>query len=323
MNSKNLLFVLLLPFTLLVSCKQKDEAATPLYAEHDVMVQLVQTNTTNFTTAAKSIFTDLLSDSLERAEFCQIFTHQARFMNDKSGYVFVETESGYNIAHPFHVELEGTNTLEQTDANGNFIVQKMIETIKNIGYGFLVYDYLNPTSNRAEHKTTFVGRIENSGWYSGSGFYHPNNNKLFNQTDKNKLIVKEAATFMAEGIGAVLSALTTDSLEGVEMMRSLLKHVRFFENQSGYFFVIDFKGYNVVQPPDPSIQGTYEWDIQDVKGNYLVRDLVFAARQGGGYVSYYWKDYQTNEDKLKTAFAIQIPGKDYLIGSGVYLPDGY
>jgi signal transduction histidine kinase len=74
----------------------------------------------------------------------------------------------------------------------------------------------------------------------------------------------------------------------------------------------------VVQPPDPFIQGTYEWDIQDSRGNYLVRGLVETGQSGGGFYSYYWMDYEAGQEKLKTAYVKQIPGKDYLIGSGMY-----
>jgi signal transduction histidine kinase len=229
----------------------------------------------------------------------------------------VESNSGFNISHPQNPQLEGTSTINQVDANGKMIVQEMIDLIEHTGFGFLEYSYANPGSGAVELKTTFVKSIPEAGWYLGSGFYH-HDGGLLTAGQVNEMIVKQAVESMAGGLGNIFETHVTDSLQGVELMRDFLRHIRFFDDHSGYFYVIDFNGYNVVQPPDPSIQGTYEWDIQDSRGNYLVRGLVETAQNGGGYYSYYWPDYEAGSEKLKKAYVKQIPGKDYLIGSGVY-----
>lgn len=304
---------------LAVSCKkEEDEQIQALYSQNDTKKMVIQTVTTNLGTGFNDLFATFYPDSLTRANFCHDFTHQAIFMDDGSGYVFIESFNGYNIAHPAHPEREGTYTMDQTDAYGKKIVEEMIDIARYIGFGFLEYDYENPVSGRIEKKTTFVKSIPVADWYAGSGYYHGVDQPFLTEMEMNKEIVKQAVHSMAEGLGAVFENYVSDSLQGVEIMRTLLKHIRFFDDLSGYFYVIDFSGYNVVQPPDPSLQGTYEWDIQDSQGNYLVRGLVETARNGGGFYSYYWIDYQTNQEKLKTAYVEQIPGKDYLIGSGIY-----
>ncbi len=60
--------------------------------------------------------------------------------------------------------------------------------------------------------------------------------------------------------------------------------MRFFEDRSGYFFVLDYRGYNVVQPPEPSREGNYQWNMQDTKGNYLMQGLIAMAKAGGGFI---------------------------------------
>jgi signal transduction histidine kinase len=303
-----------------ISCNKGDEDLVASYPFHEVQKLIIQTNTTNLSTGLNNVFIDFFQDSIDRAQFCRTFSHGAIFMDDGSGYVFIESVFGYNISHPFHPELEGTLSLGQTDAWGKPIVQQMIAMIRQTGYGFLEYDYENPVSGDVETKTTFVSSIPESMWYAGSGFYRSSTKEFFTEAKKNETVVKEAVSFMALGLGAILTVQNADSLEKVELMRSFLKNIRFFDDQSGYFFVIDFSGYNVVQPPDPSIQGTNEWDIQDSRGNYLVRGLIETAKNGGGFYSYYWMNYQTNTEKLKKAYVEKIPGIDYLIGSGVYMP---
>ncbi len=301
-----------------ISCSKDETPDEAFYSQNDARRQIVQVVATSMATGFNSLFADVYTDSLARAGFCRDFTHSALYMDDESGDVFVESLSGYSIANPFHPEYEGLPSLENTDADGKKIVVEMIDIVTNTGYGFLEYNFANPASGLVEKKTAFVTLIAAADWYAGSGYYHTGDFPLLTDFDLNKMVVKEAVTAFAKGLGAIYETHVTDSMQGVELMRTMLKHIRFFDNRSGYFYVIDFRGYNVVQPPDPSIQGTYEWDIQDLRGNYLVRGLVETAQNGGGYYSYYWMDYTAQQEKLKTAYVEQIPGMDYLIGSGIY-----
>lgn len=299
----------------------KEEKPEASYPNQEVSKQILMTNTSNFSTGFGSLADSLLPDSIGRAAFCQTFLQNASFFDDGSGYLFIESLSGCNIAHPVKPEIQGTSTLNQTDANGNYIIRKMIDIAKYTGFGFLRYDYLNPSSNAVESKTIFVTDIPKTNWYAGSGFYSTGNDIFLTQKQLNEKVVVEAVNFMGKGIGAILPGFGTDSLSGVQWMRKFLRNIRFFEDQSGYFFVLDYRGYNVVQPPEPSREGNYQWDMQDSRGNYLMRGLIETARKGGGFYSYYWKNYQTNAEKLKNAYVIPIPGYDYLIGSGIYYPD--
>jgi signal transduction histidine kinase len=319
----SILFIIitgLLTSAFITGCdKEDDENAS--YSNHEVLKQIVQINTTGFSTGINSLFDSVIVDSTRRASFCQTLLKDARFMDDGSGYLFIESLSGYNIAHPYHPEIQGTYSMDQTDAHGNYVVRKMIDIIRFTGFGFLKYDYMNPSSGAVESKTTFVTAIPYSNWYAGSGFYFTGNEPYFNDKSKSEKEVMEAVNFMGKGVAAILPEFSNDSLEGVQLMRKLLRNIRFFDDQSGYFFVLDFHGYNVVQPPEPEREGNYQWDMQDSRGNYLMRGLIAKAQEGGGFYSYYWIDYQTNTEKLKNAYVIPIPGYDYLIGSGVYYPD--
>jgi signal transduction histidine kinase len=215
--------------------------------------------------------------------------------------------------------LEGNSTIDQVDVEGRYNVRDMITLAKYQGFGFLEYRYTNPVTLVQGDKTAFIKLIPELDWYAGSSFYHIDDPDLITPREVNEFTVKNAITTMARGLGAVLAKHAEDSLHGVELMRSFLRNIRFFDDLNGYFFVIDFRGYNVVQPPAPEIQGTYEYDLQDSRGTYLVRELIDAAKNGGGYVEYFWMNYHLNREVLKIAYTERIPGKDYLIGSGIYL----
>lgn len=322
MNKNNLYLagVALVLFTFMMSCNDDDQPGA-VYPVHEVNKEILLTNTANFSTGFSTLSDSFLPDSLSQANFCQSFLKNARFFEDQSGYVFIESLSGYNIAHPVKPEFQGTSSIDQTDSDGNFIVREMIDIVNYAGFGFLKYNYLNPSTQNVENKITFVTAMPRSNWYAGSGFYSNSGDVFFNQKEKNEELVKEAVHFMGTGIGDQLATLAGDSLSKVQWMRKFLRNIRFFEDQSGYFFVLDYRGYNVVQPPEPSREGNYQWDMQDSRGNYLMRGLIETAKNGGGFYSYYWIDYQTNTEKMKNAYVIAIPGLEYLIGSGVYYPE--
>lgn len=302
----------------LSSCGPDTEADIALYSQNDVNKESIQVVTTNFATGMNSVFSNSCTDSLSRAELAQTLTHGNFYLEDASAYLFIETESGYSISHPKNWALEGNSSINQTDAYGKEIIPSMIAISSHIGFGFLEYYYDN--NGTVEEKLTFIKSIPVAGWYAGSGFYYGDEQPLISLDAKNEKIVEQAVKTMAIALANELaSAYDADSLGGVAFMREFLQYIRFYDDQSGYFYVIDFSGYNVVQPPNPAIQGTYEWDIQDSRGNYLVRDLIQTAQTGGGYCEYYWENYQTGTEQLKKAYVRQIPGTDYLIGSGIYI----
>ncbi len=321
--TSSIFFKAVIVFSLLagISGCQKEDNPEVSIPYHEVLKQITYTNTVNFSTGLNALLDTVLVDSTDRAHFCQTFLQHARFFDDGSGYLFIESMSGYNIVHPQHPDLQGTYSLDQTDAYGNHIVRTMNDIVRHTGYGYLRYDYLNPSSGAVESKTTFVTAIPNTNWFAGSGFYHAGNEPYFSNDEKNEKEVVEAVNFMGKGIAAMLPTFGNDSLGAVAWMCKFLRNIRFFEDRSGYFFVLDYRGYNVVQPPEPAREGNYQWDMQDSRGNYLMRGLIDKAREGGGFYSYYWMDYQTNTEKLKNAYVIPVPGYDYLIGSGVYYPD--
>ncbi|MBU2553425.1 MAG: cache domain-containing protein [Bacteroidetes bacterium] len=320
-NRFGFLFVSAL-FLGMVSCSKTDTDKSPLYTENDANKLAVQTVTTNVGTGLNSVFGSTITDSAGATTLARTFTHGVRFFEGERGSVFIETLNGYNISYPANPSLEGTSTISQTDAYGKPIVVEMIDMVRHTGFGFLEYAWEDPITLSIETKLTFVKAIPSMGWYAGSGFFLKQNPDLLTSDQVNDYVVVQAVDAMAYGLGYVMSGYT-DSLQQVDFMRDFLEHIRFFDDLSGYYYVIDFSGYNVVQPPNPAIQGTYEWDIQDSHGNYLVQGLIATAQEGGGFYEYYWINYQTGVEELKRAYVKQITGFDYLIGSGIYSGKAY
>lgn len=98
---------------------------------------------------------------------------------------------------------------------------------------------------------------------------------------------------------------------------NILRNLRFNDSGSdGYFFVFDLHGGNEMHGVNPALEGQNLLSVQDPNGVYLVRELIHAAKQGGGYVEYSWTNSDTGAPAPKLAYAILIEEWNVLLGAG-------
>ncbi|RDE24830.1 histidine kinase [Motiliproteus coralliicola] len=86
------------------------------------------------------------------------------------GYFFVYDDNGTNLVHPVQPELEGHNLIELTDDNGTKIIVSLLDLARS-GGGFLRYQWLKPSLNRAEDKLSYVVQLKDWEWMLGTGLY--------------------------------------------------------------------------------------------------------------------------------------------------------
>ncbi len=322
MKTTKLLFCLCI-FAFIVStnsCK-KDEVIsvkTDLVSQYELDKRIVQVSTTNAATSLQSIFKTMISDSASRAHLCQAFVDSARFFEDNSGYFFIETYDAWVVAITNH-SLIGTNRWDIQDINDKYFVRDLVNTAKNIGYGFVEYYRENPTTGEIQRKLSFVMGMPSVEWFIGAGFYGDPPEIFYEQNIAIRIIVENLSRIMAKGIGNVLVNLYPDEADQITFCQNFINYNRFFDDQSGYFFINDFDGVNLAHGVQKNLQGEYLWDLQDTQGDYFIRGLTeIAQRAGEGYYQYYWNNPISGQEELKTTFVVRIPGTDYYIGSGVY-----
>lgn len=281
--------------------------------------QIVEINTTNVSTGLESVFIDMFPDSTSRAEVCQFFVDNARFYNDESGYFFIETlNDAWVVAHINH-DLIGTSRIDVKDENGTYFIKNMVETVKYAGYGYVEYFKKNPSNNEIERKLSFVTSIPAAQWFIGTGFYGDPPDVYYSLFDANLQIIDVATTTMAKGIGGLLSNVIPAD-DKVQFCQDFIDHIRFFDNGSGYFFIVDFDGINIAHGADKSREGQNDYNLQDVDGRYIIQDMIDIAKNNPGQVySYRWENPVSGLVDYKYAYVDRIPGTDYLIASGFYL----
>lgn len=124
----------------------------------------------------------------------------------------------------------------------------------------------------------------------------------------------------AVGIGEVLKTIH-DSAGKVGIIRIYVDSIRFYDDRSGYFYVYNYQCVNIAHATQKNLQGQDLYNYQDCKGKYVIRELSVAAAQGGGFVEFYWIKPGSTGEKLKIGYVEPIPGTNFFIGSGVYVPE--
>jgi signal transduction histidine kinase len=136
---------------------------------------------------------------------------------------------------------------------------------------------------------------------------------------------KEIAKTMVHGTATVLSEGLKDvkaEQDRVDRIRAFITPIRFYADKSGYLYVYDFDCNCIAHATQPDLEGKNLNDYQDAKGDFVIRNLRDAAKKGSGFVEFYWvkPGSGAKEQSRKLGYVEPIPGTNYFIGSGVYLP---
>ena len=109
-----------------------------------------------------------------------------------------------------------------------------------------------------------------------------------------------------------VTKLITDAL------RSIL-----FNQGRGYYFIYKTNGLNVMHPPLPNFEGTSKWDIQDGRGNYILRDIEKLVTANGEGFTRWWfmKPQDKSQEFEKIGFSKHFSPYDWFIGTGEYVID--
>lgn len=132
------------------------------------------------------------------------------------------------------------------------------------------------------------------------------------QEEKLKIATDNLVTSLASAIQGI-----GDSDAVVEILRNLVRDIRFEEDQSGYFFIYEDTTI-VALPPAPQRQGEDLGSVADPNGVYFVRELADVASRGGGFVEYMFNK-PGKGDQPKLSYAKMIQGTDYWAGTGIYI----
>ncbi|KAB1441319.1 methyl-accepting chemotaxis protein [Pseudodesulfovibrio senegalensis] len=88
-----------------------------------------------------------------------------------------------------------------------------------------------------------------------------------------------------------------------------------------YVWINDLDNRMLVHP-SPKLQGKDLTDLQDSKGNYIIRDLSAVAREKGeGMTSYWWPRPGETEPHLKVSYVRLLPELGWAVGTGAWIDE--
>jgi PAS domain S-box-containing protein len=104
----------------------------------------------------------------------------------------------------------------------------------------------------------------------------------------------------------------------IEKLRHMTYTDLYGEN---YIFLVDYNGDILVQPYQPELENTNQWDMKDVNGEFLIREIlkIKDSPNKSGFVTYWYKPPNQVEPEEKLSYVIDIPEIDCVIGTGKYM----
>ncbi len=140
------------------------------------------------------------------------------------------------------------------------------------------------------------------------------------ETHKRKIkAIVESARAIVEHYYDLFKKGELSEEEAKEKAKEAVDALR-YDGGNGYVFITDYSGVMLVHIKRDLI-GKNLIDLKDPNGVYLIRDLIKAAKAGGGYVEYMWP--KPGDEKLypKLSYALGFEPWKWMIGTDVYIDD--
>ncbi len=161
-----------------------------------------------------------------------------------------------------------------------------------------LYNYVQSKHSGAQTVESFATQMENDRKAEVSNY--------------QKIAMSSIAHLIAQDDGS-----NTEQLQN--QAKSILRNLRFDDaGDTGYVFVYDVKGISIAHGVNASLEGKNLYDFKDPNGVYLIRELIDAAKKGGGYVQYSWKNTNGSVNP-KLGYAALVPKWNWVLGTGFWI----
>jgi len=163
-------------------------------------------------------------------EIVDIIEHM-RNERDGTGYIFIYTFDGINIADPILKENNGKNLINFQDINGKKVIQELITISQKPNGGYVNYVWNKPITNTLEKKISYSISYKPWRWMIGCGVYLDNIQNVIDKREKEyqekvikylyQVIILSIILFI---MGYLLNKYLTSKLEESEQLKhDLLK----------------------------------------------------------------------------------------------------
>lgn len=135
--------------------------------------------------------------------------------------------------------------------------------------------------------------------------------KIQAQVDTASGVIKHFQSLAGSG--------TMSDAEARKAATETLRNLRYGEKD--YFFIFNAESIYVLLPTIPEREGKAVGDLKDANGKLYIQELISTGKKGGGFIDYMFPKAGSSQPEPKLSYAIQVPGWDWIVGTGTYIDD--
>lgn len=133
--------------------------------------------------------------------------------------------------------------------------------------------------------------------------------------------LKSYVDLATSSIKHIYEGTDKEDLYAQEQALNILTELTYGEKGDGYIFAYKYDGTNLATRPKPQLRGKNLMGLKDKNGVLIIEELIKAAKQGGGYLTYVWTKPSKNADVDKLSYAIGLEKWEWMVGTGFYIDD--
>ncbi|WP_261881608.1 methyl-accepting chemotaxis protein [Vibrio pelagius] len=118
-------------------------------------------------------------------------------------------------------------------------------------------------------------------------------------------------------LDVAISSIENES--DINTVRKYLESIKY--EGDNYFFGVDTTGVSVFNGNNKELVGSDIIEFKDVKGNFVVKDIIDSTLYGDGFSYFYWHKPGHNQEFEKIAFSKYVEKFDWIVSTGVYVDD--
>jgi methyl-accepting chemotaxis protein len=144
-------------------------------------------------------------------------------------------------------------------------------------------------------------------------------NTLFEERENAIRNEVQSAVSLVRAIAEEAKLGRITDAEAQERAKAALRAMHF--GKGDYFYAYRYDGLNVAHGLKPENEGKNLLELKDANGVRFNAELIKAAQQGGGFVSFLFPRAGAQEPSPKLGYALGVEPWGRAVGSGVYIDD--
>ena len=243
------------------------------------------------------------------AEVFKEFSRKGSRWFNEDNYLFVYDIEGTCIFHPIAPELIGKNLIKFKDINGKPVIDLITRIGKkpqNNASGWVFYLWEEGTQLTPSWKSSYIRKVvgpDNKIYVIGSGSYN----------------IKIEKVFIQQNVNAAVQLLQEKGKEAAfAIYNSVSSH---FHVLGTFIFVIDEKGYTLVDPAYPTNTGRNLSNFRDAVGRDVVKEVTAKLQKNDeAWMQFLWPKPGSTLPSRKLLYVrkVKVANEILFVGSSFF-----